>query len=420
MGLLDLSLVASIPVVKVLLICALGSFLALDHIDILGDSARKELNNMVFFVFNPALVSSNLAQTITSENIISLWFMPLNILLTYIVGSFLGWEINKITKSPQHLKGLVMGLCAAGNLGSLPFVLVPAICREKGSPFGAPDSCHKYAMAYVSLSMAIGAIYLWSIVYNTVRVSSTMINEVINVNNANFDEETSKALQEQINSEFDSECTSATDHANESSLPCAKTDKQGKVLILDTIKKQLYSFFRSSNLKAIIAPSTTAAIVGFIIGLVPPVQKLLVGADAPLHVIQDSALLLGEAAVPIIILTVGGNLLKGLRGPGVQLSLILGIIAVRSVVLPLIGVLVIKGAIHLGFVHADPLYQFILLLQYALPPAINIVHISHLAGTITQIFGSGQSECAVILLWTYSVSSVTLTLWSTFFMWLVA
>ncbi|CDP01744.1 unnamed protein product [Coffea canephora] len=413
MGLLDLSLVASIPVVKVLLICALGSFLALDHIDILGDSARKELNNMVFFVFNPALVSSNLAQTITSENIISLWFMPLNILLTYIVGSFLGWEINKITKSPQHLKGLVMGLCAAGNLGSLPFVLVPAICREKGSPFGAPESCHKYAMAYVSLSMAIGAIYLWSIVYNTVRVSSTMINEVINVNIANFDEETSKALQEQINSEFDSEGTSATDHANESSLPCAKTDKQGKVLILDTIKKQLYSFFRSSNLKAIIAPSTTAAIVGFIIGLVPPVQKLLIGANAPLHVIQDSALLLGEAAVPIIMLTVGGNLLKGLRGPGVQLSLVLGIIAVRSVVLPLIGVLVIKGAIHLGFVHADPLYQFVLLLHYALPPAINI-------GTITQLFGSGQSECAVILLWTYSVSSVTLTLWSTFFMWLVA
>nr|XP_027075593.1 protein PIN-LIKES 3-like isoform X1 [Coffea arabica] len=413
MGLLDLSLVASIPVVKVLLICALGSFLALDHIDILGDSARKELNNMVFFVFNPALVSSNLAQTITSENIISLWFMPLNILLTYIVGSFLGWEINKITKSPQHLKGLVMGLCAAGNLGSLPFVLVPAICREKGSPFGAPESCHKYAMAYVSLSMAIGAIYLWSIVYNTVRVSSTMINEVINVNNANFDEETSKALQEQIDCEFDSECSSATDHANESSLPCAKNDKQGKVLILDTIKKQLYSFFRSSNLKAIIAPSTTAAIVGFIIGLVPPVQKLLIGANAPLHVIQDSALLLGEAAVPIIMLTVGGNLLKGLRGPGVQLSLVLGIIAVRSVVLPLIGVLVIKGAIHLGFVHADPLYQFVLLLHYALPPAINI-------GTITQLFGSGQSECAVILLWTYSVSSVTLTLWSTFFMWLVA
>ena len=102
MGLLDLYMVASVPVMKVLLICGLGSFLALDHIDILGESARKQINNVsinfsfiilleqssvtfsnltelfnlcnqvVFFVFNPALVSSNLAQTITLENIVSL------------------------------------------------------------------------------------------------------------------------------------------------------------------------------------------------------------------------------------------------------------------------------------------------------------------------------------------------------------
>ncbi|XP_027178917.1 protein PIN-LIKES 3-like isoform X3 [Coffea eugenioides] len=315
--------------------------------------------------------------------------------------------------SPQHLKGLVIGSCAAGNLGNLPLILVPAICREKGSPFGAPDSCLMYGMAYVSLSMAIGAIYLWSIVYNIVRVSSTKSYEVINVKNKSSDEETSKSLQEQLIDELDLEGTSAMDDANVSLLSCAKTDEQGKVFILDKIKKQIYSFFRNINLKAILAPSTTAAIVGFIVGLVPPIQRLMIGASAPLHVVQDSALLLGEAAIPIVTLIVGANLLRGLRGSGVQLTVILGIIAIRYVFLPLIGVLVIRGAIHLGFVHADPLYQFVLLLQYALPPAMNI-------GTITQLFGSGQSECSVILLWTYSVASVSLTLWSTYFMWLVA
>ncbi|XP_027178914.1 protein PIN-LIKES 3-like isoform X1 [Coffea eugenioides] len=413
MGLLDLFMVASVPVMKVLLICGLGSFLALDHIDILGESARKQINNVVFFVFNPALVSSNLAQTITLENIVSLWFMPVNILLTFILGLVFGWVLGKITKAPQHLKGLVIGSCAAGNLGNLPLILVPAICREKGSPFGAPDSCLMYGMAYVSLSMAIGAIYLWSIVYNIVRVSSTKSYEVINVKNKSSDEETSKSLQEQLIDELDLEGTSAMDDANVSLLSCAKTDEQGKVFILDKIKKQIYSFFRNINLKAILAPSTTAAIVGFIVGLVPPIQRLMIGASAPLHVVQDSALLLGEAAIPIVTLIVGANLLRGLRGSGVQLTVILGIIAIRYVFLPLIGVLVIRGAIHLGFVHADPLYQFVLLLQYALPPAMNI-------GTITQLFGSGQSECSVILLWTYSVASVSLTLWSTYFMWLVA
>ncbi|KAL3527343.1 hypothetical protein ACH5RR_011999 [Cinchona calisaya] len=413
MRLLDLFLVASVPVLKVLLICGLGSFLVLDHIDLLGESARKQLNNIVFFVFNPALVASNLAQTITLDNIILLWFMPLNIFLTFILGAFLGWILAKITRAPLHLKGLVVGACAAGNLGNLPLILIPAMCSEKGSPFGAPDSCHIYGMAYVSLSMAIGAIYLWSIVYNIIRVSSIKSTEVVNGNIANSDEETSQSLQEQLINNLDTEEGSILDHANESLLPCAKTNKKEKVWILEKIKKQICSFASKVNLKAIFAPSTTAAIVGFIIGLVPPVQKLMIGANAPLHVIEDSALLLGDAAIPIITLIVGANLLKGLRGTGVQLSVIIGIIVIRYLLLPVIGVFVVKGAVHLGFVHSDPLYQFVLLLQYALPPAMNI-------GTITQLFGAGQSECSVILLWTYSTASVSLTLWSTYFLWLVA
>jgi len=43
-----------------------------------------------------------------------------------------------------------------------------------------------------------------------------------------------------------------------------------------------------------------------------------------------------------------------------------------------------------------------------------------MAGVITQLFGTGESECSVILLWTYSLASVSLTVWSTFFMWLVS
>lgn len=40
-------------------------------------------------------------------------------------------------------------------------------------------------------------------------------------------------------------------------------------------------------------------------------------------------------------------------------------------------------------------------------------------GTITQLFGVGKSECSVILLATYGCASVSLTLWCSFFMWLV-
>lgn len=114
--------------------------------------------------------------------------MPINILITFIIGSALGWILIKVTRAPQHLKGLILGCCAAGNaffagnriflrsefnikwdypfmfflnwnwtgnLGNLPLIIVPAVCKEEGSPFGDPDVCHANGMAYASLSMAV-------------------------------------------------------------------------------------------------------------------------------------------------------------------------------------------------------------------------------------------------------------------------
>lgn len=63
---------------------------------------------------------------------------------------------------------------------------------------------------------------------------------------------------------------------------------------------------------------------------------------------------------------------SGLKGQGAQLPLIVGIIIVRNIVLPAIGVGIVKGAVHFGLIHHDPLYEFVLLLQFALPPAVAI------------------------------------------------
>lgn len=139
----------------------------------------------------------------------------------------------------------------------------------------------------------------------------------------------------------------------------------------------------------------------------------MIGDSAPLRVIQDSISLVGDGAIPALTLIVGGNLVRGLRGSGIRMSIVVGIVIARYVALPTIGVFVIWGAQRVGFLDNDPLYTFVLLIQYAVPPAMNI-------GVITQLFGAGESECSVIMLWTYALASIALTIWSTFFMWLVA
>ncbi|XAR64680.1 hypothetical protein NMG60_11008455 [Bertholletia excelsa] len=418
MALLDLFTAASIPVLKLLLVTALGSFLALDHINILGDEARTHMNKIVFYVFNPALVYSNLAQTVTYESMTKLWFMPFNILISYIIGSALGWAVLQITRTPLHLRGLVLGCCAAGNMGNMLLIIIPAVCKEKGTPFGAPDICRQYGLAYASLSMAVGAVFLWSYVYNIVRISSTRSSRQVQINDppSVIPSREISIIEQQSCKEpllSSEDFLKSENHVDQFSLPCSRFDEEAQVTFLDGVKKHLGLLSRKINLKRLCAPSTIGAIVGFIIGLVPQIRMSMIGDTAPLRVIQDSAALLGDGSIPALTLIMGGNLLKGLQGLGIQKAIVIGIITVRYLALPVIGIIIVKGALHLGFVHENPLYQFVLLLQFAVPPAINI-------GTITQLFGTGEKECSVIMLWSYALASISLTLWSTLFMWMVA
>jgi len=85
---------------------------------------------------------------------------------------------------------------------------------------------------------------------------------------------------------------------------------------------------------------------------------------------------------------------SGLRGSGVQLSLIAGVVVIRYILLPVIGIVIVKGALYFGLVHEDPLYLFVLLLQYALPPAMNIGIVSSqfLTRKLTNSFGGDQLD----------------------------
>ncbi|KAH9613193.1 hypothetical protein KSS87_018943 [Heliosperma pusillum] len=361
MEIFNLLYVASIPVVKVLLITALGLFLALDNVNILAQDSRK-------------------------------WFMPVNILLTFVIGSALGWVLVKLTKAPKHLHGLIIGACSAGNLGNLPIIIVPALCTENGSPFGAADECKSLGLAYASLSMALGAVFIWSYVYNIVRISSRGTVEFAVENRSETNDDSIKEIL--VN--YTEPLLLPTDRLIATSV--------NQITLQSRIKQWFSSFLKKINLKALLAPATTAAIVGFVIGMISPIRNVLIGSDAPLHVVTDSAFMIGDAAIPAITLILGANLLQGLKGTNIQLKNVFGIVAVRYLILPLIGILVVKGAVHFSLVQADPLFQFVLLLQYALPPAMSIVILHTLIrqiaalSTLHQQSRHGLRGCVVQLL----------------------
>ncbi|XVF75684.1 hypothetical protein PTKIN_Ptkin13bG0206400 [Pterospermum kingtungense] len=400
MGFLDLFVVAVIPVLKVLLVTGVGLFLAMDSINLLGPEARNYLNEIVFYLFSPSLVFSNLAETITFQSLIALWFMPVNIFLTFIIGSLLGWILIKITKTPEHIRGIVIGCCSAGNLGNLLLIIVPAVCNESNNPFG--ESCSTYAEAYASLSMAVGAIFIWSYTYPFVSSYASK-----SIRDSTSEERCKEPLLQS------SDCNNSEDYSGQGEVPLTNSNERLKMSVVKKAVQRIKVIARSIELKKVFAPSTIAAVVGFIIGTISPIRKLLIGDSAPLHVLDTSIYLIGEATIPCMTLIMGANLLKGLKRSEVSLWVITGIIAVRNIFLPLLGIGVVKAAHRFGLVGSDSLYQFVLMLQYALPPAMSV-------GTMTQLFQRGQGETSMIMLWSYAVAAISLTLWSTLFMWLLA
>ncbi|WRX07915.1 Membrane transport protein - like 2 [Theobroma cacao] len=101
-----------------------------------------------------------------------------------------------------------------------------------------------------------------------------------------------------------------------------------------------------------------------------------------------------------------------LRSSAIKPLIIVGVVCVRYVILPAVGIWIVKAAGNLGFLPPDPLFHYVLMIQFTVPPAMNI-------GTMTQLFDVGQEECSVLFLWTYLAAALALTTWSTVFMWIL-
>ncbi|KAF3440891.1 hypothetical protein FNV43_RR19177 [Rhamnella rubrinervis] len=418
MGFLTLFVVASMPIVQVLIISGLGAFLATEYCKLLTADARRSLNKMVFMVFTPALMFANLAKTVTLEDIISWWFMPVNIGLTFLFGGILGWMVVKLVRPEPHLEGLIVATCASGNLGNLLLIIVPATCDEDGSPFSNNGACSSVGLSYASFSMAIGGFYIWTYTYQLIKTSSVKFKElqaeeeVAKTPNKDLDANTQTHLLKGEDEEHVDVIVSATKSVEDPENQAIVAQEPARTADEVSFWKKQTEFLHQI-LEELMAPPTLAAIVGFIFGAIALLRNLLIGENAPLRVIQDSIKLLGDGTIPCITLILGGNLIQGLRTSKIKPFAIVGVICVRYIILPVIGILVVKGASSLGLLPSDPLFHFILMVQFTLPPAMNI-------STMTQLYDVGQEECSVLFLWAYLVAALALTLWSTVYMWILS
>ncbi|XP_059643925.1 protein PIN-LIKES 5-like isoform X2 [Cornus florida] len=419
MGFWTLFEVASMPMLQVLIITSLGAFMATDYLNLLPPHARKSLNKIVFTVLNPCLLYSSLSQTVTLKDIISWWFMPLNIGLIFLFGGTLGWIVVKILKPKPHLEGLIIALCSTGNFGNILLILVPAICKENGSPFGDHKVCATIGISYASFSMALGAFYVWTFTFQLMRSSSLKYKLLQEA------ESSPKVPNEDLDANGKTHLLKGNQEHGGIVVPSIKSiveDTENQLIVPQVstleLEKGNASFWSKicgvlhQLLHVVLEPPFLAVVGGFMVGANKWLNNLFIGTTAPLRVLQESSKLLGDGTIPCITLILGGNL-SGMSKVKLRPLIIVSVVCVRYVILPVIGIGVVKQAAKLGFLPPDPLYHFILYIQYTLPPAMAI-------GTMSQLFDVAQDECSVLFLWTYLVASLAMTVWSTIYMWMLS
>ncbi|KAK0494549.1 auxin efflux carrier [Armillaria luteobubalina] len=154
--------------------------------------------------------------------------------------------------------------------------------------------------------------------------------------------------------------------------------------------------------ESICMPASLAIIVSFVIALITPVKALFVQVDGyympsapdgepPLAFVIDFADFIGAASVPLGLICLGSALAR-LNVPRSQWSsmpvgAILSLAVVRMVVMPVLGVLICKGLIHVDFISKDDkVLQFVCIFFSCLPTATTQVF-------VTQVYsGTGSAD----------------------------
>ncbi|CAN6213752.1 unnamed protein product [Urochloa humidicola] len=387
-GFLSLLAVSSMPVAELLLIAVAGTYLATARCGVLTPSARADMNRVVYAVFTPALMLASLASTVTLRDVAAWWFMPVNIGIAFLAGGALGWVAVLLLRPPHQLRGLIVASCSAANFGNLLLVVIPAVCEQDGNPFGlAKTVCSSHGLSYASFSMALGGVYIWTYTHSVMKRSGEAYRRMRQAGSivpasCVVDPKEPVTPEEEKEHSGNGDCGGPTDISMTAPSQCAAGKEEHQIVI------------------------------GLVIGTVPWLRSVFVGNNAPLQAVQDALKLLGDGTIPCLMLILGGNLAKGVHKTKVPPAVVAAIICVRYAILPLVGVAVVRVARNMGFLPPDPLYQYTLMMHFAVPPAMSI-------GTMSQLYDVGQEECSVILLWTYLVAALALTVWSTIFMWIL-
>lgn len=418
---------AIVPLMKVISLTIIGLILAHPKSQIIPKATFKLLSKLVFALFLPCLIFTELGESITLKNFALWWFIPVNVLVSTIIGFFLGLLVVAICKPPPQFNRFTIIMTAFGNTGNLSLAIVGSVCHTKDSPFGA--HCHSRGVAYVSFAQWVAVILVYTLVYHMMEPPLQfyeIVEEGIQIEEQRPATDVSRPLlveaewpgiedkeTEHAKTPFIARIFNSISNLSQTNFPdidlsgdgSANSPRSIRCLAEPRVVRRIRIVAEETPIRHILQPPTIASLLAIIIGMVPQLKAFVFGYDAPLSFITDSLEILGGAMVPSVMLILGGMLAEGPNESTLGLRTTIGISVARLLVLPLLGIGIVALADKLNFlVQGDSMYRFVLLLQYTTPSAI-------LLGAIASLRGYAVKEASALLFWQHVFALLSLSLY---------
>ncbi|GAB2296984.1 Protein PIN-LIKES 2 [Dionaea muscipula] len=426
---------AIVPLMELLTLTMISLMLA--YFELIPRSTFKLLSKLVFALFLPCLIFVHLGQSITIENFIQWWFIPVNVLISTLIGSLLGYLVVITCRPPPQFTRFTIIMTGFGNTGSLPIAVVGSVCHDPNTPFG-PD-CHRKGVAFVSFAQWVAVILVYTLVYHMMEPPLEYYEIVEEEEGIEIEEQQQLQQQHQqqqqprdvsrpllMEAEWLGIEDKETEHCktpfiakvfngNMSGVSHEDIEEEGGAVIprgksIESIRcfaeprvvRRMRIVAEQTPIRHILQPPTIASLLAIIVGVVPHLRHFIFGYDAPLSFMTDSLEIMAGAVVPAVMLILGGMLAEGPNDSTLGLRTTIGIIVARLVVLPLLGICIVALADELNIVfQGDQMFLFVLLLQYTTPSAI-------LLGAMARLRGYAVSEASAILFWQHVLALVSL------------
>ena len=403
------------PVLQFVVLVMVGVALSRPRVNIITPQSRKALSGMVTTVFLPSLVFVKLVSSMSVEVIQRVYFAPIAAFANIGIGALLGQLVVLLTRPERRLRRLVIALCAIGNVGNMPLVIIAATCDTVDGLFGSVEQCLEDGTAFVALGIAVLSGVLFSFFFEYLRPERGDTKEenalrgnddeaedtvaLIDASSTRNDDNDTMSMQhraeageifemaapEEPGRRDDAETSAETDsndvddnsplaarmalltrqHDEEQGGRDEGGERQGDVAsnvgspTLVEVRRRTGARTRIGRvvnglgraLWTAMTPPVIASLVGISVALTP-LKDLIVGQDAPLRFLTGALTTLGNALVAIVVLLLGSTLSEGpATKQSMSLQTLIGVCVSKLILSPALGIAVVAVGRELGMIQ---------------------------------------------------------------------